>query len=108
MPGVEGISRDLDVNLLHEGILASLLGIGVAELASQKYVDYFRFREQLLEKTRQGEYQLSFFLNPSTLEQVQRVSETGRKMPQKSTDFFPKLLTGLVMMKMEIDKADEE
>ena len=49
---------------------------------------------------------MGFFLQPTSLEQVKQVSETGRKMPQKSTDFFPKLLTGLVMMKMDIGKNE--
>jgi len=107
MPGTEGIARQLDVNLLHEGILGPLLGIDAERLASQEFVDYFRDRGELLEKIRRGEYQLGFFLRPTTLEQVRLASEAGFKMPQKSTDFFPKLLTGLVMMKMEIEKADE-
>jgi len=106
MPNVEGISRYLDVNLLHEGILAPLLGIGAEELASQKYVDYFRYRDELFSGIENGDYQMGFFLRPTSLEQVRQVSETGRKMPQKSTDFFPKLLTGLVMMKMDIGKNE--
>ncbi|MGH9338772.1 MAG: DUF1015 domain-containing protein [Acidobacteriota bacterium] len=104
MPEVGGPARELDVNLLHEGILRPFLGIGAQELSSQKYVDYFRSRDELLEQLRQGKYQAAFFLNPTTLEQVRQISELGEKMPQKSTDFYPKLLSGLVLMKMRIDK----
>ncbi len=105
LPGLESPGRELNVNLLHQGILKPYLGIGAEELASQKYVDYFRDPEELLAGVRASRYQLGFVLNPTTLEQVRLVSEKGEKMPQKSTDFYPKLLTGLVLMKMEIDKG---
>ena len=104
MPDVKGPARQLDVNLLHEGILRPFLGIGAAELAGQKYVDYHRSREELVERLQAGQYQAAFLLNPTTIEQVRGVSERGEKMPQKSTDFFPKLLTGLLLMKMQIGK----
>lgn len=104
MPAINGPARQLDVNLLHEGILAPLLGIGEQELAGQKHVEYFRERELLFQEVKSGRYPLAFFLNPTTLEQVRRLSDRGEKMPQKSTDFFPKLLSGLVLMKMQIEK----
>lgn len=97
-------ARSLDVNLLHRGILEPSLGIGDAEIRSQKHVDYFRDRQEMIEGIRQGRHQLGFVLNPTRLEQVREISERGEKMPQKSTDFYPKLLTGLVFMKMEIAK----
>jgi uncharacterized protein (DUF1015 family) len=105
MPAVEFPARALDVNILHEGILMPHLGIGPEELSSQKYVDYYRGANELLERLRRGEYQMAFFLNPTPVEQVREISEKGEKMPQKSTDFYPKLLTGLVIMKMEIDRS---
>ncbi len=105
LPGLESPARELNVNLLHQGILKPYLGIGPEELSNQKYVDYFRDPEELLAGVRASRYQLGFILNPTTLEQVRLVSERGEKMPQKSTDFYPKLLTGLVLMKMEIDKG---
>ena len=104
MPDVKGLARQLDVNVLHEGILRPFLGIGPAELAGQQYVDYYRSRDELVERLQAGQYQAAFFLNPTTIDQVREVSERGEKMPQKSTDFFPKLLTGLVLMKMQIGK----
>ena len=110
MPGITGFSRQLSVNMLHEGILQPLLGIGPEELDSQEHVDYFRSRYRLIGSLRDGHHQLAFILNPTQLAQVQEVSELGEKMPPKSTDFYPKLLTGLVLMKMQIDKscADQE
>lgn len=106
MSSLQGPSRSLDVNVLHEGILHPILGIGSRELSEQKYVDYFREISEMMAGVRQGRYQAAFLLNPTTLQQVREISERGEKMPQKSTDFFPKLLTGLVLMKMAIDKGE--
>ncbi len=104
MPDIEGPARQLDVNVLHEGILKPVLGIGQEEVASQEYVDYFRSRKELVDSLKKGQHQLGFLLNPTTLEQVRQISEREEKMPPKSTDFYPKLLTGLVLMKMEISQ----
>jgi uncharacterized protein (DUF1015 family) len=104
MPAITGPARELDVNVLHEGILSPFLGIGPRELAAETHVDYFRERELLVRQLEEGQCQLAFLLNPTSLKQVYEISERGEKMPQKSTDFYPKLLTGLVLMKMEIGK----
>ena len=103
--GLSGTAAQLDVNLLHDGILEPLLGIGRVELAAQSRVDYFRETDQLAELVESGAYALGFLLRPTTLEQVRRCSDEGVMMPQKSTDFFPKLLTGLVFSKMVIRKG---
>ncbi len=105
LPGIQGPARELDVNLLHKGILEPVLGIGKEALASEQYVTYIRASAELIDGVTQGTYQLGFLLRPTSLEQVRQVSEAGEKMPQKSTDFFPKLLTGLVIMRMEIGKG---
>jgi uncharacterized protein (DUF1015 family) len=104
MPEIRGSARGLDVNVLHEGILKPLLGIGQEELARQSFVDYFREKDELLAELSEGRYQAAFLLNATTLQQVREISELGEKMPQKSTDFYPKLLTGLALMKMKIEK----
>jgi uncharacterized protein (DUF1015 family) len=104
METVSGPARQLDVNILHEGILRPFLGIGPEELASQKFVSYHRDVEEAAAGVAAGRHQLAFLLKPTALEQVRQISELGLKMPQKSTDFYPKLLTGLTIMKMEIDK----
>ncbi len=106
LPGIQGPARALDVNLLHQGILEPVLGIGKEELASQKYVTYIRASDELFDGVAQGTFQLGFLLRPTSLDEVRQVSEAGEKMPQKSTDFYPKLLTGLVIMRMEIGKGE--
>ncbi len=96
--------RRLDVSILHSLIMERYLRIDEDRLAAQAYVDYERERDVCIRLVNEGKYQAAFFLNPTTVEQMQRVASLGERMPQKSTDFFPKLLTGLVFMKMEISK----
>jgi uncharacterized protein (DUF1015 family) len=98
--------RYLDVSILHTLILDRFLGIGEKSLVAQEHVDFARDRDSCLRQVDEGKYQAAFFLNPTTVEQVQRVALLGERMPQKSTDFYPKLLTGLVFMKMLIAKTD--
>jgi len=99
--------RDLDVSILHTLILEGICGIDEAKLVAQSHVDYAREREWCVRQVDEGKYQAAFFLNPTTVEQVQRVALLGERMPQKSTDFYPKLLSGLVFMKMSIQKPPE-
>ncbi len=94
--------RHLDVSILHTLVLDRFLGIDEAKLVAQENVDYFRDRQESVHEVQQGRYQAAFFLNPTTVEQMQRIALLGERMPQKSTDFFPKLLTGLLLMKMEM------
>ena len=107
MPAIQGPARSLDVNILHEGILDPLLAIGAEELSSQNFVEYFRDPGELIAKVRKGQLQAGFLLNATRLGQVREISDLGQKMPQKSTDFYPKLLTGLVLMKMEMARGPE-
>ena len=105
MVGITGALRQLDVNVLHEGILNACLGVDARQSSGQAQVAYFRHRGELLAQLEQGDLQAAFILNPTRLDEIRELSEQGEKMPQKSTDFYPKLLTGLVMMKMEIGKG---
>jgi len=94
--------RHLDVSILHTLLLENILGIDEAKLVAQTHVEYARDRDSCIRAVNEKRYQAAFFLNPTTVEQMQRVALLGERMPQKSTDFYPKLLTGLVFMKMAI------
>jgi uncharacterized protein (DUF1015 family) len=99
-----GEYRQLDVSILHILILEKYLGINESKLVSQSNVDYARDVEPCIEAVDSGKYQAAFFLNPTTAAQMQSLALKGERMPQKSTDFYPKLLTGLVFMKMRMRK----
>jgi uncharacterized protein (DUF1015 family) len=96
--------KSLDVTVLHSLILERLLGIDAAKLEAQSHVDYGRDKDKGLERLSEGKYQLVFLMNPTGVRDVQAVASAGERMPQKSTDFYPKLLTGMVFMKMKIQK----
>jgi uncharacterized protein (DUF1015 family) len=100
-------SRDykrLDVSILHAAILEPLLGIDARALEEQTNVTYSVTLEKGQKGIASGAEQVFFLLNPTGASEVVRVADHGEKMPQKSTDFYPKLLTGLVAMKMQIRK----
>ncbi len=89
--------RLLDVSILHSLVLEKLLGIDKENMASQKNLTYTRSAEEAEASVEKGESQCCFLLNPTRVEEIGQVAQNGEKMPQKSTYFYPKLITGLVM-----------
>ncbi len=96
--------RRLDVTILHVALLEKLLGIDAAKLAAETNIHYVRGRDEALDSVESG-MQAAFLVNPTRVDQVKQVASFGERMPQKSTDFYPKLLSGPIMMKMQIDKS---
>lgn len=92
--------KELDVTVLHTLILDNILGIGDKELANQENITYTHDFIEGLRWVEEGKQQFIFFMNFTTVEQVKNVSLDGEKMPQKSTYFYPKLITGLVVNRM--------
>jgi uncharacterized protein (DUF1015 family) len=101
LPHVSPLQRDLDVVLLHEGILEGALGITPQSVASEKNLTYEREAAAALDAVDRGAAQVAFLLNPVDVEQVMRVATAGEVMPQKSTDFYPKLLSGITMYRLD-------
>jgi uncharacterized protein (DUF1015 family) len=95
---------NLDVTILHKIILEEYLGIDEKALEAKTNLDYIRYRDNALESLKDDKYQAAFILNPTSVEEVKNIADKGEKMPQKSTDFYPKLLTGLVINKLSIIK----
>ncbi len=96
-PGRSQAWQGLDVSVLHCLIIEKHLGIGPELLARGEHVTYTREEEGALAAVDNGEYQLAIFLNPTLVEEVTQVAANGEKMPQKSTFFYPKVITGLVI-----------
>src|SRR5205085_5564013 len=88
---------ELDVKILHERLLGGVLGIGEEAVRDEKHLRYMRGIGAALEEARKGTAQIAFLLKPTSVEQVAATSFGGGVMPQKSTDFYPKLLTGLTI-----------
>lgn len=94
-----GVVDRLDVAVLHRRILEPCFGIGSLEKTDG--VDFTRDPEEACRRVRQGLFSMALFLGPTSLKQMIEVSKKGLKMPQKSTYFYPKLLTGLVFHSFE-------
>lgn len=92
--------QGLDVSVLHTLIIEKYLGICGELRAKAEHITYSREEEGALEAVDAGEYQLAFFMNPTLVEEVTRVAGNGEKMPQKSTFFYPKLISGLVINRL--------
>jgi len=92
--------EDLDVRFLHDDILGGALGISEQEVREEKYLKYVRGLDAAVDRVRSGEAQAAFLLEPTTVEQVASVAFSGGVMPQKSTDFYPKLLSGLTIYRL--------
>ena len=92
---------ELDVRILHEGLLAKTLGIAEEAVRDEKHLRYIRGIDAAVEEARQGTAQIAFLLKPTSMEQVAATSFAGGVMPQKSTDFYPKLLSGMAIYKLD-------
>jgi uncharacterized protein (DUF1015 family) len=101
LPGVSPLQRELDVVLLHEGILEPALGITPQAVTSEKNLTYEREAISALEAVDRGAAQVAFLLNPCEVEQVVHIATSGEVMPQKSTDFYPKLLSGIALYRVD-------
>lgn len=91
---------ELDVKILHRHLLGSLLGISEEAVREERNIEYVRGLDAACAKVREGA-DAAFLLEPTTIEQVADVAFSGGVMPQKSTDFYPKLLSGLTIYKLE-------
>jgi uncharacterized protein (DUF1015 family) len=91
---------ELDVQVLHQQVLDRILGIGEEAVRDEKHLRYIRGIDAALDEARSGRAQYAFLLQPTSIQQVADTSFGGGVMPQKSTDFYPKLLSGLTIYKL--------
>jgi len=94
--------RGLDVAVLQELVLKGMLRLSEEKVLRKEGISYTPDTRQAIAKVtaRDGAYVMGFILRPTLIEQVRAVATGGEKMPQKSTYFFPKLLTGMVVRKL--------
>ncbi len=88
---------DLDVSILHSYVLENALGIDKENMANQVNLRYTRSMQEAIESVNSGKANAAFLINATKVSQIKAVALAGDKMPQKSTYFYPKLKTGLVM-----------
>ena len=93
---------DLDVAILHTLILDRMLGINEEKLREESNVHYLREAAAGVESVRGGQGQAFFLLNPTPVRAVQAIADARSRMPQKSTDFYPKLPTGMTIYDVSV------
>ena len=89
------------MNLLHKLLLERGLGLSEDSIRNQEHISYYRDADEAAAQVREGKADLAFLLNPVRAEQMSDVALAGEVMPQKSTDFYPKLLSGLTIYALE-------
>ena len=103
LPDVSKASQSLDVSVLHTLILEKIFGIDKENMAKQINLTYTKLFSEAISGVDNGKFQCSFVLNPTRVTEIRDVAAAGEKMPQKSTYFYPKMITGMVMNNLGVD-----
>jgi uncharacterized protein (DUF1015 family) len=93
--------QSLDVVQLHKCLLEGVLGISEEAIRDQTNISYVRDAAEALARVREGAANAAFLMNPVPMQQVRDIAFAGEVLPQKSTDFYPKLLSGLTIYALE-------
>ena len=93
--------KRLDIVQFHSVVLEDVLGISQQAVLDQSHLRYVRETTDAIQQVRSGDANIAFLMNPVTLDQLREVAFAGDVMPQKSTDFYPKLLSGLAIYALD-------
>jgi uncharacterized protein (DUF1015 family) len=100
-PEITPRQAQLDVVQLHRIVLEHLLGLTHASIANLENIRYLRGAGEAAGQVRSGRADIAFLIKPVTLTQLRDISLSNDVMPQKSTDFYPKLLSGLAIYALD-------
>jgi uncharacterized protein (DUF1015 family) len=100
VPDLSPTQRTLDVVVLHRLLIERCLGISEEAIRKESHITYVRDRDAAVRMVREKNAQIAFLLNPTRLDQVRDIAYEGNVLPQKSTDFYPKVLSGLTIYAM--------
>jgi uncharacterized protein (DUF1015 family) len=104
---LSGPLRELDITTLHLLILEHILGLTPEQQASGETIRYSQDEELVLQALEKEDYQAAFILNPPKPDEILTIASGGEKMPQKSTYFYPKLTSGLIVNKIDPNETIE-
>jgi uncharacterized protein (DUF1015 family) len=93
--------QSLDVVQLHKLLLETVLGLSDQSIRDQQHLRYVRHAGEAIDQVRRGGANIAFLMNPVRVSQVRDIAFAGEVLPQKSTDFYPKLLSGLTIYALE-------
>ena len=94
------VGGELDVPVLHRDILEGLLSVSEDAVREEKHIKYVRGIDAAVAEVRESDAEVAFILEPTPIEDMARIAFAGGVMPQKSTDFYPKLLSGVTIYKL--------
>jgi uncharacterized protein (DUF1015 family) len=101
LPDKSPAYRRLDVSILHHLVIDKLLGIKMETHKLGLNIEYIKDADEAAKRIQDGSADIIFFMNPTKVSEVKEVAAASERMPQKATYFYPKLLTGLVMNKLD-------
>jgi uncharacterized protein (DUF1015 family) len=93
--------QSLDVVQLHRVLLQTVLELSEESIRNQENLAYVRDAGEAIQRVRGGSANVAFLMNPVRMSQVRDIALAGEVLPQKSTDFYPKLLTGLTVYALD-------
>jgi uncharacterized protein (DUF1015 family) len=96
--------RMLDVAVVHELFIERVLGISKEEVSQNGHVEFLRDTQMGYDAVARGEADYLLVMNPTRIEQVRACTAAGERMPQKSTDFYPKMISGLVALPVDAEE----
>jgi uncharacterized protein (DUF1015 family) len=99
--GLSPRQQALDVVQLHRVLLERVLNLSEESIRNQENIQYLRDTDEAIARVSRGGAQIAFLMNPARIEQVQEIAFGGEVLPQKSTDFYPKLLSGLTIYALD-------
>jgi hypothetical protein len=101
LAGLSPRQQALDVVQLHKLLLEGVLALSEESIREQRNISYVRDAGDAFAQVRSGSANIAFLMNPCSIDQMREVAFAGEVMPQKSTDFYPKLLSGLTIYALE-------
>jgi uncharacterized protein (DUF1015 family) len=107
-PDLSAPLRELDVTTLHLLVLEHILRLGSDLQVSGETIRYSQDEETVLQALEKEDFQAAFILNPPKAEEILTIANSGEKMPQKSTYFYPKLISGLIVNKIDPQEEIQE
>lgn len=103
-PGRAQAWRDLDVSILHKLLLDKIMQIDPKKIDNLENIKYLREPDIGYDEVNEKDTSFLFILNSTRIDQVTACTDDGEKMPQKSTDFYPKIVTGFAMLPVQKDE----
>ena len=100
-PSDTDVYKKLDINILHKIVFENVLGISEEDQYKGIHIEYTKGNKRALEKLEDNKYQFAFFLNAPLMREIFLTARADETMPQKSTYFYPKIYSGLVINKIE-------